>query len=1044
MSDNRNSWQLLDGVDRRVSISKFLWLTWIVAIFCCYTISFVLHARAKDYSIDSPIPVNLLIVYCLIASTAAADKAITNAHIRGNRLWLATPADSPGGRVPGNLFRDEFGRLDLAKVQMMSFTLAAAGIFVGTFGRQVVSSPSAAAPVDLSTSLVILIGVSQASYLSRKSVTAASSARDATRSPWAVAGPGVWLITVGITLEFAQSFGTDFIKSAAQLLLWFEVPALILFNFTGLVPGSQVLVRYGRSLAGVIFGFIRDRIDQYTQRSEAGPSPADGKETLSRSSRSSVIPSRIGSETWSVIGPAAHPMADAGFLTQVRTGWRPRVRQAAAAAVWLAAAVAVGAVVAIDSGVVISGAAVSLGVLTVSLVALQGEAPVSLGRLRRQSGAQAGDVWEQAVDVVEAESATGRLVVCPRPGDTPAATSVLAEDRVNVGVIRASRPGTPIIKGPLAAGEDHLVWVGIGPSDLEAAPGDGHPLNLPKVDLGQSLDVVLFPDDALLVPDAPRTGSFVMSTDRPLRVRKPAERPLVSEMLAATRLYFRIRTPAQSGDYTVRVCVYYRNALLQVRQVSLPVGRSPAQLFSITSYAIIRSPSAPGVTELAERRLSLYVNESGDGSHDLWVRAQDGQEDWHAAGHLNEGEVGRLIKVVRDRLREVSWGTTAEYSNEQSLYPAGESQSDRFDVTFEKLKSDLFVLAKGGYAAWELITDKIGRGHREELRERTRQPGIIEIAPRTSSNVIPPLAALYDIDLDTGAEESELSLCPVAEKALLEGSDLAETECFTDYCQAADGEVLVVCPSGFWGLRHNIAVPLPHEAGPDLEPRLRLGRDSVGAALIGTMPESVLPDITGHAMEVAGRFGKFDHVTGRKQWFDKAKKQKHYSVLYFLCHGKEGDWGSELVLGKLSQSGISRSNLKPMKVSLGHNPLVVMNACETGALAPDKAITLVGGFTSGGAGAVIGTEVTIFSELAYAFADAFMNAFVGTVPGQPTMVGIGAAVRTARLELLRKWNPLGLAYVLYGLADATLVAPALVAPSAEDSSSASAAYFKEG
>jgi hypothetical protein len=1021
---NLNCWKLLEGADRRVSISKFLWLVWIVVIVCCYTTLFVLHVKARDYSVTRRIPANLLIVYCFSTGTAAAEKVITNARIRRNRLWIATPVDSSGSRVLSNLFQDETGRLDPAKVQMTSFTLAAAIYFVGIFGRQIASNPTSAGLPDLNTSLMILIGISQASYLGRKFVTAASPILNAARSPWAVAGADAWLILVGITLGFVQNFGTDFVKDAVQLLFWFEVFALIVFDFTGLVAGSQALTRDGRNLADVIPGAVRAWIynhSSYSHGGEAEPSSADGKAGGFGLRRSSVVPPRIRAETWSVMGPAGYPMNDAGFQAQITT-WRPRIRRAAIVGVAFVAVALSGVATALASEAAILGAAVSLGVLTITIVALQGEVPVSGWRLHPQSGAQAVDVWEQVVDVVETESAAGMLHVRTRPSDTSATVGVPAEDRVNVGVVRASRPGTPISKGPLAAGEDHLVWVGIGPSDPDAVPGEGHPLDLSKIETGQRLDVVLFTDDALLVPDAPRAGSFVMGQDRPLRVRGPAERPLVTEVLATTRLYFRVRTPPLSGHYKVRVCVYYRNTLLQVRQVSLPVGRSRAQLVSLTPYAIVRSPSARGVTELAERRLSLYINESGDGSHDLWVRGQAGQKARQWAGHLDEGEVGRLTRLVRDALRQVSWGTTTENAGEHNLYPPGES--GRFDVNFEKLKADLIILARHGYVAWDLIIDKLGRGSQQDLQVLMRQRGIIEIAPRTNSSVIPPVAALYDLNLDTEAEVSDLSLCPEVEKALLDGSDLAVTRCFTDRCEHASGNDLVVCPSGFWGLRHDIAVPLSHEAAPDLAPRLRLGFGSPGAILVGTVPESVVPEVTGHAEKVAGRFGSSDHVVGRADWFTKAEVERHYAVLYFLCHGEEKPNGSVLVLDRPGRPGISRSNLRTKKVSLDHNPLVVMNACNTGALTPDKAINLVSGFTSRGAGAIIGTEITIFPSLAYAFADTFMNAFVGTSPDQPTMVGIGSAVRAARLELLRQWNPLGLAYVLYGLADATLVAPA--------------------
>ena len=94
--------------------------------------------------------------------------------------------------------------------------------------------------------------------------------------------------------------------------------------------------------------------------------------------------------------------------------------------------------------------------------------------------------------------------------------------------------------------------------------------------------------------------------------------------------------------------------------------------------------------------------------------------------------------------------------------------------------------------------------------------------------------------------------------------------------------------------------------------------------------------------------------------------------------------------------------------------LVVLNACETGALEPEKAINLVQGFTWYGASAVVGTEITIFTGLAYEFGVSFLDAFVAK------RLGLGKSVQTARQDLFSRWNPLGLAYVAYGLSDLRL------------------------
>jgi CHAT domain-containing protein len=191
------------------------------------------------------------------------------------------------------------------------------------------------------------------------------------------------------------------------------------------------------------------------------------------------------------------------------------------------------------------------------------------------------------------------------------------------------------------------------------------------------------------------------------------------------------------------------------------------------------------------------------------------------------------------------------------------------------------------------------------------------------------------------------------------------------------------------------------------------------------MPENVLAGVTAHAGDVGHLFQEFEHVTSRGDWFSKAHDDD-YDVLYFLSHGAEdpNGGGPMIILDAPDKPGIRRKDLRSHNVEFKRrHPLVVLNVCDTAALEPDKAITLVEGFTYYGASAVIGTEITIFTGLAYAFGTKFLDAFVGGA-------SLGAAVRQARLDLLRRWNPLGLAYVAYGLHEVRMAGEAQERPAA--------------
>jgi hypothetical protein len=168
-------WQLVDGADGRPSTSKFQWLLWIVVIVFAYTVLWVLRAKQGNYSAIGQVPVNLLTVLGFSTGTAAAAKGITAGYVQSNRVAKpkAVPAgkNTPAGSVKGGLVQDDTGVPDLAKLQMMGFTLIAVGIFFATLVHQIVSNPVITSLPNIDSSLLVLMGISQGGYLGKKLVS---------------------------------------------------------------------------------------------------------------------------------------------------------------------------------------------------------------------------------------------------------------------------------------------------------------------------------------------------------------------------------------------------------------------------------------------------------------------------------------------------------------------------------------------------------------------------------------------------------------------------------------------------------------------------------------------------------------------------------------------------------------------------------------------------------------------------------------------------------------------------------------------------------
>jgi hypothetical protein len=176
--------QLFQGADGRPSTSKFQWLLWIVVIVFAYTALWVLRAKQGDYAAISQVPVNLLTVLGFSTGTAAAAKGITSGYVQTSRVAKSNVS-------AGGVLSDDSGVPELAKIQVMGFTLIATGIFLATLIHQIVSNPVITSLPNLDSSLLVLMGISSGGYLGKKLVTFSPPALYATIPPTAQVGTTV-------------------------------------------------------------------------------------------------------------------------------------------------------------------------------------------------------------------------------------------------------------------------------------------------------------------------------------------------------------------------------------------------------------------------------------------------------------------------------------------------------------------------------------------------------------------------------------------------------------------------------------------------------------------------------------------------------------------------------------------------------------------------------------------------------------------------------------------------------------------------------------
>ena len=167
-------WRLKEvfaGFDGLASTSKLQWLLWLIAILFGYVALWVLRAEQGDYSALSEIPVNLLTVLGFSTATAAAAKGITAGYVQTGKVAKTGVPANPTAATTGGIFQDDSGSPELAKIQMIAFTIIGIGIFLATVFHQIGIGDIKDSLPNIDSSLLVLMGISQGGYLGKKLVT---------------------------------------------------------------------------------------------------------------------------------------------------------------------------------------------------------------------------------------------------------------------------------------------------------------------------------------------------------------------------------------------------------------------------------------------------------------------------------------------------------------------------------------------------------------------------------------------------------------------------------------------------------------------------------------------------------------------------------------------------------------------------------------------------------------------------------------------------------------------------------------------------------
>ncbi len=615
---------------------------------------------------------------------------------------------------------------------------------------------------------------------------------------------------------------------------------------------------------------------------------------------------------------------------------------------------------------------------------------------------------------------------------------------VSTGFAPQQRPDQAITdRAPLRAGGEYYLVFGIGERrKFDIAPPD-RPIAAPleKLPPKARLQVALFafPGEIEIITGKD-VGELELLPNRTVIVAQPVATPqdLSDPDLLKQVLFFPVRIPARPGSYRLRVNLYCQGVLVQsylVQAEALPLmgrvlyrlrgRRARPALETSLDYTLSNNLNTAILTELLPHSLSLMINDNGNGTHGFRFFGATGQELLKGDASFSGQELQNLIEQGRGALRQAAWGEKGEWNPQWKV----EERYKYFRVKDGdwkgRLRADLVVLAKWG---WRFYTHTLrqlaeqGAKTQEEAEERRQQveqamlgTRWIQIAARESLRHVLPAALIYDYPIIDTLPGSMFSLCQTFEAALDAGTPLADTPCFQGTCPSR-GNLRAICPSGFWGFRHVLGLPVS------------IGGDQGNVELKITYEDSPTLAVsfsTDFALRAA-HLQKIQQLRSPLGWFeaDTGEETLEYlrtanaHLVYFYCHGGlTEDKVPYLQVGPENDAWglITPSVLPAMQIRWRKpRPLVFINGCHTTALEPEAALDMVSGFVrDAGAAGVIGTEITIFEPLATAFAEDCLRQFLNGVP-------IGEAVRNARLALLQEGNPLGLVYIPFAVASLVL------------------------
>jgi len=630
---------------------------------------------------------------------------------------------------------------------------------------------------------------------------------------------------------------------------------------------------------------------------------------------------------------------------------------------------------------------------------------------------------------------------------------------------------------PLLAGHEYNFLVDVGPrwdkitslvTGNAAFPEDAFP---PDQE-GYAVQVVLISED--LSPSlssaeiwVPRTTgrSFLISNGERcprggpagLRVRAPEFPEESSEAVRNVR---------------GRLSLYYENNLLQSALVKVGVARSPGAKLeednlidvdyvltggfqdmdrfakrSLKQRLVTRFPEGSGGEKAIEGQreppeltpegqaleyrvaLNLTLNGDGNGQHRILIKGHpESTPVWRP---YNPSASSQILKNARGELLNCFCQRDDDYN----ALPGTKGLNDKNGKDYKQFTRDLFKMALLGESLYNVVFSKVQLGGtgkdwdewETEFKRTITSTSVIQVARTGPAEYVLPWALLYDYPLPN---KDRIDWCDVIKEWGRDGIRTKTPEPCCPHKDEPKHKINIICPYGFWGLRHFIEQPPSplyksdqtneYELPPGVTDEIRI-KTTVNLAVAITRDTDLDQNAIIKHLQTLQRQLAFAPPNEADDWDKVCTMLQAPEIAYFLCHGEfdaskpepepylgVGPRDNNLAHRVYPNDLLSWARSPSFKRWRDQRPLIFINGCHTGDLVPDDILNFVDTFAVMGASGVIGTEVSVRLPLAIEIGESLLRKIAGGAK-------VGEAMYQTRWELANKGNLLGLAYTPYCL-----------------------------